>query len=591
MLHAARHQFGSGASTTETLLSRCLAELAAIGVAPNQCAALLAKLAANELNVVVLGEFKRGKSTLINALLGADILPTGVVPLTSVNTIVRYGDETKIRVVHQDGNTRELAAGELRAYVTEQGNPRNEKQVREIIIGHPSSWLDGGVSIVDTPGIGSVYRHNTDVAYAYLTKADAAIFVLSADQPIGEEERAFLGRIRKHAAKIFFLLNKTDIMSQSELKEVVDFTSHVLREALGTDVQVFPVSARLAIEGKIGRSDTLEWKSGISMFMEALKRFLLEDKTAVLTASLASNALRLVAQAKLNGELEVRALSEPLERLQEKIAAFRGRKKEVLITRSEYGLLVGAQIGELLKEVIEPDLEAFKGPLAVRMGEQLARYFGDCRHLSSSELEQALEDYVKESIRSAFDAWRSEEEAKLSSKFTKVCQRFESRVNDVVDDLSRYSSELFGVPFQPIKVSSRWETESALYYKFWNEPVSLQILSSSLIRTLPKVVSGRLLLRKAQRAAMESIDTQAGRVRYDFAQRVEASMRRFKESMLGAIDATVQGLEDALQRAVELSRQSAVTAQDRIHVIVERRRALCDIEHRLEQVLGATHFA
>ena len=99
---------------------------------------LVDKLRTNRFNLVVLGAFKRGKSTLINALLGEAVLPTAIVPLTSVVTIIGYGEQLDIRVHFQNGQTRQIAQKELVDYITEKGNPKNQKGVREVEIAYPS---------------------------------------------------------------------------------------------------------------------------------------------------------------------------------------------------------------------------------------------------------------------------------------------------------------------------------------------------------------------------------------------------------------------------------------------------------------------
>jgi hypothetical protein len=133
----------------------------------------------------------------------------GVIPLTSVVTVIRYGVVPSLTVVLESGDARTVPLAELADYVTEKGNPRNEKQVREVQIDHPSSWLENGVRLVDTPGIGSVYDQNSDMTMRYVPQADAVLFVGSVDQPMSRAELEFLDVIRPHAAKIFCLMNKT----------------------------------------------------------------------------------------------------------------------------------------------------------------------------------------------------------------------------------------------------------------------------------------------------------------------------------------------------------------------------------------------
>src|SRR5207247_10078541 len=128
--------------------------------------------------------YKRGKSTLINALLGGPILPMAVVPLTSIVTEVRYRSEPGITIEHLDGRREEIATEELAGFVTEPGNPLNQKRVRRAVVPPPSPFLRQGVGIVDTPGVGSIFEHNSELTYEFLAESDAVIVVLGADQPL-----------------------------------------------------------------------------------------------------------------------------------------------------------------------------------------------------------------------------------------------------------------------------------------------------------------------------------------------------------------------------------------------------------------------
>jgi len=182
------------------------------------------KLRDQEFNLVILGQFKRGKSTFINALIGESILPTAIVPLTSVVTILRYGEKVRVVVHYMDGHCEDIELAKLPEFFTERANPRNRKGVKEVEVFYPSDYLKDGVRIIDTPGVGSVYRHNTEVAYSYLPYVDAAIFIVSADPPLSDSEHQFLRDIRSFVGKLFFIQNKIDQVSEADRKESLDFT-------------------------------------------------------------------------------------------------------------------------------------------------------------------------------------------------------------------------------------------------------------------------------------------------------------------------------------------------------------------------------
>ncbi len=171
-------------------------------------ASLRERLAQERLQVAVLGQFKRGKSTFLNALLGDPVLPTGVVPLTSIATFIRFAAVPSMRVSFLDGRVTEepdAAHGEtlreqLARFVTEEGNPQNRLRVARVDVGYPAAILSHGIVLIDTPGIASTLRHQTDAAIEVLRECDAGFFVLSVDPPVTEAELVYLDRVRPRIA-------------------------------------------------------------------------------------------------------------------------------------------------------------------------------------------------------------------------------------------------------------------------------------------------------------------------------------------------------------------------------------------------------
>ena len=161
------------------------------------------RLIQETFTLVILGEFKRGKSTFINALLGTQLLPTAIVPLTAIPTVLRYGENLGVYAIHRNGVIEEISLEQMPDFVTEKGNPKNIKGVREVQISYPSEFLKQGIILVDTPGVGSVYQHNTETAYAYLPNSDAAAFIISIDAPLSKIELEYLKEVSKYVNKLF----------------------------------------------------------------------------------------------------------------------------------------------------------------------------------------------------------------------------------------------------------------------------------------------------------------------------------------------------------------------------------------------------
>lgn len=204
---------------------------------------LIEKLEDEDMTVAVIGQFKRGKSTLSNVILGDKIMPVGIVPITSAVTRVRYG-EKKAEVHFLNGSIKEVGFDELSKYISEQENQNNELMVKEVVLNTKSDFLKNGITYVDTPGVGSFHKNNTEVAYDHMKESDAVIFMLSVDSPINQIEIDFLYNTRDYAGKFYFAVNKIDIVSEEDLKAYMAYIEKLLRELMQTDdIKLYPISS------------------------------------------------------------------------------------------------------------------------------------------------------------------------------------------------------------------------------------------------------------------------------------------------------------------------------------------------------------
>jgi hypothetical protein len=223
-------------------------------------AALKARLRHGQFHLAIVGQFKRGKSTVLNALLGAAVLPTGVIPLTAIPTFIRWASRPVIHVHYGNGRSTGLfevsTVEEIRCvllrFVAEEKNPRNHLGVDRVDLFFPSSFLEGGLILIDTPGIGSSLAHNTRAAKGVLPECDAALFVVSADPPITEAEIAYLDDVCPRVARLMFVLNKIDHFSILELASALSFLTHVLRGQLSLSAAppIFCLPAMQAFDAK-----------------------------------------------------------------------------------------------------------------------------------------------------------------------------------------------------------------------------------------------------------------------------------------------------------------------------------------------------
>jgi GTP-binding protein EngB required for normal cell division len=241
---------------------------------------LFARLAEDRFNLVVVGRFSRGKTSLMNAVLDTDRLPTGIAPLTSVITTVVYGSEERAILKYENRVLdRKIAIEALPQYITQQGNPGNVQQIRTAEVELPAEILRRGFCFVDTPGLGSVIVENTLTTEAFVPAADAFILVTSYDSPLSEEEMRFFKAGASSGRRIFVVLNKHDIVSTEDRSAVVTFVAHQLGRIFGRSVpQIFSVSSLDGLEAaRTGDAARLA-ASGIPELKRRLVRFLLTEK-------------------------------------------------------------------------------------------------------------------------------------------------------------------------------------------------------------------------------------------------------------------------------------------------------------------------
>lgn len=251
-------------------------------------AGLLAALAEDRFNLVTVGRFNRGKSSLMNALLGTERLPMGIVPLTSVITCVQYGSTERATLYfHGTSLFMDIRLAELARHITEAGNPGNMEGIERAEIELPASLLRRGFRFIDTPGLGSSIEANTRTTRNFLPQADAFLVVTSFDSALSDDELAILHHATAAGARIFLAVNKSDLMKDADRASVLGHVAHEIETRFGAKIPIFPLSARIAMQA--GRGDAAAWEaSGVGALQRALVDFLLADKSRAFLASMAS---------------------------------------------------------------------------------------------------------------------------------------------------------------------------------------------------------------------------------------------------------------------------------------------------------------
>lgn len=254
------------------------------------------RLGHGALHCAIMGMFKRGKSSFVNTLLGMDILPTSVIPVTSIPTTIKFGTNLSctIRffnrkpdlVVHD--SVRKINTL-LQEYVAEESNPVNKMCVEEAVVQCPNALLENGTLLIDTPGFGSTHVHNTKTTVDLLKKCDAVLFLLSSDPPFTQTEVEFLKEVRKSIPRIFFILNKIDLLTVDELNKIDIFIKGILVNNLGfpAETKVFRVSAKMGQSLVDEPENNPAWRlSGITAIKTEILDFMVKEKYFTLSQTL-----------------------------------------------------------------------------------------------------------------------------------------------------------------------------------------------------------------------------------------------------------------------------------------------------------------
>ena len=200
------------------------------------------------IDVAILGQFKAGKSSFVNSLIGQDVLPVGVIPVTTVISRLQFGEQERATVSFFDGTRKEIPIAELDEYTAEAKNPSNQKSVEMVDVELPALADYAGLRLVDTPGLGSVFKAHMEVSSNWLPEVGAAVLAVSADRPLSENDLQLIRELTQHTPRIILLLTKADLLSPSQQDEVVKFFEDTVKRELNREFPIFLYSTKTDTE-------------------------------------------------------------------------------------------------------------------------------------------------------------------------------------------------------------------------------------------------------------------------------------------------------------------------------------------------------
>ncbi len=240
------------------------------------------KTKSETFKALVIGEFSTGKSTFINSLLGSNILPTDDNETTAVINIIKYGVEPEVTLVYwgeKDSDGVEISEGEIvkipiekisefTTSLSEESNSAARK-IKHVVLNYPSALCKDDVEIIDTPGLNSTIGYHEETTLNYLNNGHCAIMLLKSTQLFTKTELDYLKKFKRHLNKIFFVVNKIDLLkSDFYSDESIRSRARKLKDLdRENDFKYYLISSKKAVEGRRNESGVDEFINGFESFL------------------------------------------------------------------------------------------------------------------------------------------------------------------------------------------------------------------------------------------------------------------------------------------------------------------------------------
>ncbi|MCX7698525.1 MAG: dynamin family protein [Candidatus Goldbacteria bacterium] len=448
----------------------------------------ISKLQSEQIVISVIGQFKRGKSSVINALLCEEILPVSVLPLTAIPVFIHYGEQRELYIKTRE---REFIFKELNEiknglfeYATEKENPENKKGVIDIKLFYPSDLLKNNIVIVDTPGIGSIYAHNTRAAQDVIPKSDIGIFVVSPDPPFTEAEMNYFQSVLPKVKTSFFVINKADTVSQQDLEEVKNFYFNILEKIFNGEINkyVFAVSSKQELK-KPGDNNT-----GIKQLKEAVKSYINVKKTEILIDVSVHRIREILNLSKNAIGLMINSLKMPLKKLEENIGLFNNCLDNIEAKADMINGNILIRKNKII-EYLEDELNA--------LSEELHKDYLNSflKSIEKGKIDEKKINKVIDEISGIFEKQQKKIEKEVEEKVLKILFELKDDFENPLRELKQKTSEFFNVDIEIEQEATDFKFIKKPYFVDKNYSFSYKLLQENLFfKILPVFFKEKIIL-------------------------------------------------------------------------------------------------
>ena len=420
------------------------------------------KLASHTFAVGVMGEFKRGKSTVINSRLECEIMPADILPCSATMNRVTYDLQPHAQLRMKDGSVKDIPVEELASYVTKLTAEHESRaaDVDEAVVYYPCRFCQNGVDIVDTPGLNDDERMNR-ISEEVIPKLDAVIMVLTPDNPFSMSEAEFVRTklMTSDLSRLIFVVNKIDMIRRAADRvrvvesirakiqsSVMEKTAQVYgvdsqeyeetKQKIG-NIRVFPLSALDALDGKMTGDQDLIDKSGTIPFEAALTKMLTEDRGALelggplnAIARTSAEVAKAVTVRKNALALSAQEFAECQNQALEQIRGLRLEKQQEKRRLKEDAIQAKLELNDLVKEFY-PQLRGKLEAAVVSAADQI-----DTASLKTTAGQQEAAAQMQNAVNKALQAEMAVVSERIQNRMEKIIGKQIVRTGEFISEMS-----------------------------------------------------------------------------------------------------------------------------------------------------------
>jgi GTP-binding protein EngB required for normal cell division len=531
---------------------------------------LAVRLAEGRFFLATVGQFKRGKSTLLNALFGESLLPTGVAPVTSTITIIRYGLTASARVTFKDGRSVDADLKALPAFVTENGNPQNSKGVSVVEIFYPAPLLAEGLCLVDTPGLGSVNEANSEETRAFVPHIDAALIVLGVDPPIGADELALAQDVARDVDQLLFVLNKADRLDPDDLEEATQFTAGVLARRLDRpDERIFEISAK----ERLTAGPTRDW-----LALEHRLHELSAHKGVVVDQAAGRGMARLTARLLRDVDERRDALIRPVELSERRIAdlSLSGQRATQLL--QDLAALFRSEEQRMISGFFDTAQRTFAASSTADLDVEVRREVTRLAHTHpGGALRPAAYEATRDIVTRRIRAWLAQIEPEAESLYRRAAGRFVALANDFLTSLRASDDPAFN--HLPVALEPEAGFRAPRHFHFTDLMHLTAVTPFAWL--LDRALRGRravaFVARKTTRYADRLLTSNGSRIIFDLRERVSESSRALESELRYMLEDITSAATKALTQARTVRALGEGAINDELQRLEHTRAALLSL--------------